>query len=294
MILALTAIVALTAWVSAKPGTWGKENPVTENEAKAPAAAMNRWLNEFSAACKQRDGEKMDELMKRFEGARKNYPAAPRLEKWMGSVKEAYEAQDTQKMDKLLDNAQQMRERTRERFGQNQNRRRGQNEQGFVPQGRQMRGRGGDLRGRGFGAPRDIDARLHGQNRRQGHGRPDLVGPYARTPGNDRAFEGWAPRFNARRPMESDMRPDGFDGGRFRGPVNGDRMGPRMRNRFQRPQAQGDMNTNRMMPPRRPYDESDRQGYSPAPFERRDFDRQRMHRPQYGPRNKNVPRDFWD
>jgi hypothetical protein len=305
MILALTAAIALTAWASAKPGTWGKENPVNENEAKAPAAMLNQWLNEFTAAYQQRDGEAMDELLKRFDDVKQNHPAAPRIEKWMASVQEAYKDQDIQKMGKLLDNAHQLRERMRERSVQNQNRRPGQNQEDLGPQGRQMRGRDGDFRGRGFGPQRGMDAVPYGQDRGRGYGRPDRVGPYAQTPGNDRAFEGRAPRFNARRPMESDMRPDGFDGGRFRGPTNDDRMGPRTQNRFQRPQAQGDMDTNRMMPPRRPYDESDRQGYSPAPFERPNFDRQRMRRPQYGPRNDdvrpdmdrrrtdNMPPDFW-
>jgi hypothetical protein len=66
MILALTAIAVLAAWAAAKPGTWGKESPVHENEAKAPAAATNQWLNEFSADYQQCDSEKMDELVKRF------------------------------------------------------------------------------------------------------------------------------------------------------------------------------------------------------------------------------------
>jgi hypothetical protein len=288
MILILVAAMALTAWVSAKPGTWGKENPANENETKAPAAMLNQWLNDFTAAYQQRDGEKMDELIKRFEGARQQFPAAPRFEKWMTNVKEAYEDQDIQKMGRLLDNAQQIHERMRDRFGPNQNRRWGQNQEGPGPEGRQMRG-DRDFRGRGFDQQRDMDAR-----------------PYAQMPGDDRAFQGRRPRFNPRQPMDSDRRPEGSFDGRFREQTRDDRMGPRMRDRFQRPQAQGDMNTNRMMPPRRPYDESDRQGYSPAPFERPNFDRQRMRRQQYGPRNDdmrpdidrrqtdNMPPDFWD
>jgi hypothetical protein len=294
MILALTAVVALTAWASAKPGTWGKEQPQDKSQAKTPAAMLNQWLNEFTAAYQQRDGEKMDELIKRFEGARQEFPAAPRFDKWMANVKEAYEAQDIQKMGRLLDNAQQIRERMRERFRQNQNRWQDRNEEGFRPEGRQMRGRDGDFRGRGFDPQRDMDARPYGQDRGRGYGRPDRADPYAQMPGDDRAFEDRESRFNTRRPMDSDMRPDGYADGRFRGPTNDDRMDPRMRDRIERPQAQGDMDTNRMMSPRRFYDESDRPYYGP----RQDFDRQgfgpRMRHPQYGPRNEDVPRDFWD
>jgi hypothetical protein len=297
MILALTAAVALTAWVSAKPGTWGKEQPRDENQAKAPGAMFNRWLNEFSAAYQQRDGEKMDELLKRFEGAKQEFPAAPRLEKWMGNVKEAYEAQDIQKMGRLLDNAQQIRERMRERFGRNQNRWQDRNEEGFGPEGRPMRGPDGDFRGRGFGPQRDMDARPYGQDRGPGYGRPERMGPDAQMPEDNRAFEGRGPRFDARRPMNSDMRPDGFAGGRFRGPTNDDRMGPRMRERFEQPRFESDVNYKRMMQPRRFYDDSDRSNYDPAPYGRPDFDRQRfdrpMRRPQYGPRNDDMQPDMY-
>jgi len=188
-ILALIAAVALTAWVSAVPGTWGKEQPQKDSEVKAPGAMFKQWLHEFSAAYEQRDGEKMDGLLKQFDSAKQNFPAAPRMDKWMANVKEVYEAQDVEKMGRLLDNAQQMRERMRERFGQNQNRP-GRNEEGFGPQGRQMRGRDGDFRGRGFGQQRDIDARPYGQEQGRGFGRPDRMRPEARMPGDDRAFDG--------------------------------------------------------------------------------------------------------
>jgi len=92
------------------------------------------------------------------------------------------------------------------------------------------------------------------------------------------------------------VRPDGFDGGRFRGQMDFDRTAPRMRERFARPQFDGQRNDDRMTPSRRPNDESDRPNYNPVPYERRDFDRQgfgpRMQRPQMGPRYDDMRPDM--
>jgi hypothetical protein len=293
MFLALTVAVALTAWVSAVPGTWGKEQPQDKARAKAPAAKFNRWLNEFSAAYEQRDGEKMDGLLKRFDNAKQDFPAAPRLEKWIANVKEAYGAQNIEKMGRLLENAQQIRDRMRDRFSQN---RPGRNEEGIGPENRQMRGRNGNFQGRGLGQQRGIDAGPYGQGRGRGFGRQGRMGPNAQTPGDDKIFEDRTPRFNARRPIDSDARPDGFGGGRFRGPANNNRIEPRMRNRLERPQFDGQRNPDRMAPSRQPSDESDQP--NPAPFGRQNFGRQgfgpRMQRPQYDTDNNNISKDFWD
>ncbi len=193
MILALTAAIALAAWVSAKPGTWGKENPVNENEAKAPAAMLNQWLNEFTAAYEQRDGEAMDELLKQFEGAKSEFPAAPRFEKWMAGVQEAYKGQDIRKMGRLLDNAHQLRERMRERFGRNQGRRGPENATDFRPDRRAMRGFGDRSQERM--APRARQFEPQGFGRRGGI--PE-----------DRWYDGRHPqRFDAERPMQPQWGP---------------------------------------------------------------------------------------
>jgi hypothetical protein len=299
MILILVAAGAMTACAFAAPGTWGKEQPKDENQAKAPAAMFNQWLNEFTAAYEQRDGEKMNDLLKRLEEAKQEFPAAPRLEKWMVNVKEAYEKQDVQKMGGLLDNAHQIRERMRERFNQNPNRQRGENAEGIRPEGRQARQRydGASGPGRGYG-----------------YGRPDRVRPYADRPEENRTFEGRMPGFNPRRPMEPQMRPEGFAPGRFRGPMEDNQMTPRMRDRYERPQLDGGMRYGRMAPSasQRPYGELDRPEYGPAPLGRPEFDRPRfsppMRHPQSGPRYEDmqpegyrdpqpqeriVPRDFW-
>lgn len=294
MMLALTAIVALAAWASAKPGTWGKEAPVNETESKAPAVKFNLWLSEFSKAYEQRDSEAMDELLKRFEAVKEDRPAAPRIEKWMDNVRQAYKEEDIQKMGRLLDNAQQLRERMRQHPGRNPNRRGRENANEFRPDRRPMRGfdeRGLERMGskprhfnqRPFDAQGDFGRR--GDFRQRGEMRQDRM---AQRQGPRQSLDAQRPN-----PMRQEARRFGSGQQRQVGQM------PQYRQRYGRPDSQRNLT---------PDEDSDRPGFGPRQerqerrFEcpmRQQSDRscsneQHPRRHQYRRPDADAPRDFRD
>lgn len=209
MIAAFMIVSATAAWTSAKPGTWGKEPAADEKQSTAPAAAMNRWLNEFTSAYQQRDGEKMNELIKRFESDRQESPAAPRLDKWIGKVKQAYDQQDIRKMGRLVDNAHQLRERMKERMIQNRNRRMGQRADALGPQRQQMRGFGGQFEDRMAQRPRGFNRQPIGAQNDFGPG--GRQGLHRRAGMHDDRFferQNWQQRpFDTERPAQPQWGP---------------------------------------------------------------------------------------
>lgn len=288
-IIIIAIATATAVWVFAEPGTWGKETPAAEKEAKAPAIQFHRWLNDFRAAYEQRDGEKMGQLIKGFEDKQKDMPDMPRLEKWLTNVKAAYQEQDVQKIGQLLENADRVRERIRERFQQNANGRRDRGDENFGERGRRF----DDSQGRNFGAPED---------------RPD----FDRQRGNNRQRDNFRSGDNEGRPEEFRSRGGMPRGGEFEGPRAMRRFEPQRPMRFDEYGPEGfaprePMGYGRMMPRRQ--DGYERPGQGPAPQgPMRQRFAPRM-RPEYGPRydrprnypqdprsqeyERTVPRDFW-
>ena len=331
IILPLILLVSLLSWAIAKEGTWGKEAPKNEKEVKTPAVRFNRWLNEFTAAYEQRDGEKMGQLIKKFEEAEKDLPAAPRMEKWLANVKQTYQDEDIQKMGRLLDNAQQRRQRMVERFQPGQDQR--QNLRGEGPRGprQELRGQGPRdaeaapfrrqeslRRGRGrdeFAGPqgegsgRDFQARPFGPERGRGLGRSENARPYADMPRGGGQFEGQMPRFEGERPMRPEWRAWRFAP---REPMKYGQMPPRRGDEFGRPdfapRPQGRMEQPGFGPGPMARGEFSRPDFGTAPqgpmgerfappmrpqFDRRYYDGQNSRR-GWQRRDRVVPRDFWD
>ncbi|MBM4102539.1 MAG: hypothetical protein FJ263_00610 [Planctomycetes bacterium] len=289
---------AAAVWVFAAPGTWGKETPAAEKEAKAPTVQFGRWLNDFRAAYEQRDGEKMDQLIKGIEARQKEMPAMPQIEKWLGKIKGAYQAQDAKKMGQLLDNADRMREQIRGRIGQNMMARRGRGDENFGERGRRLDG----PRGQDFGAPGDRPdfGRQRGYNRQRDNfrsgdteGRPEQFRFRGGMPGAGE-FEG--PRAMRRFEPQRPMRFDEYGPQRFapREPMGYGRMMPRRQDGNERPRGLAPMFND-----------------GPGRHDRRPMNGRfapRM-RPEYGPRydgprnypqdrpsqeyDRTVPRDFW-
>jgi hypothetical protein len=305
----IIAIATATAvWVFAEPGTWGKETPTAEKEAKAPAIQFRLWLNDFRAAYEQRDGEKMGQLIKGFEDKQKELPDMPRIEKWLTNVKAAYQEQDVQKMGQLLENANRVRERIRERFQQNANGRRDRGDENFGERGRRFDG----PQGQGFGAPGDrpdLD-RQRGYDRQRDNfrsgnneGRPEEFRSRGGMPG-DGAFEGPRAmrRFEPQRPMRSEYGPEGF---MPREPMGYGRMMPRRQDGYERPER-GLAPMFNGGPERRDVGPMDGRFAPQGPMRERFAPRMRPESgPRYdGPRNypqdrqsqeydRTVPRDFW-
>jgi hypothetical protein len=265
-IIIIVIATATAVWVFAEPGTWGKETPTAEKEAKAPAVQFNRWLKDFRAAYELRDGEKMGLLIKAIEDKQKDMPDMPRVEKWLTNVKETYESQDVQKMGRLLDNAGQMRDRVRERFQQNRDGQQGRGDGNFGERGRRIdapRGRGADaFADRGSG-PADFNRQRGNDRQRDDFGpgnndrRPEEFRSRGEMPANGE-FEGPRPmrRFEPQRPMRPEFGPEGF----------APRFAPRDSARFDRMDL-------------RPYSRADQPGFAP-----RFQDNGRMERPEWNSR----------
>jgi hypothetical protein len=284
---------AAAVWVFAEPGTWGKETPAAQKEAKAPVIQFHRWLNNFRAAYEQRDGEKMEQLIKDVESKQKEMPAMPRIEKWLTKVKAAYQEQDAKKMGQLLDNADRMREQIRGRIGQNMMARRGRGDENFgAPGNRPELGRN-----RSYNRQRD--------NFRSGdnEGRPE---EFRSRSGMPRGGEFEGPRamrrFEPRRPMRFDeYGPEGFAP---REPMGYGRMMPRRQDGNERPrdlapmfndgpgrQGRGPMNGRFAPrgPMRRRFAPQMRPGYGPRYDGPRNYPQDRPSQ-EY---DRTVPRDFW-